>query len=71
VSEEGEGTAPIQVQCPLQCRKRGQKRLSEAGDAAALVDDEVASASEQELELGKIAFARSEFTKVGPQACLG
>jgi len=71
VDEEGEGTTPVEVQCSLQSWKQRKKRLSEAGDAATFVDDEVASASEQEFEFSKIVFARSELTEVGAHTSLG
>ena len=49
VAQEGEGTFAVQIQCSLQSRKQRQKRLSKAGDGPALVGDEVATASEEEL----------------------
>ncbi len=51
VSEEGERTFAVQIQSPFQSRKQRQKRLSEASDGSTLVGDEVAAASEEELQL--------------------
>jgi hypothetical protein len=72
VGKQGERATPVEVQCPLQSRKQRKKRLfSEASDAASFVGYEVASASEQELEFGKITFARGELTEVGSHTSLG
>jgi hypothetical protein len=70
VGEESEGATPVQIQCSLQSWKQRKKRLSEAGYAAAFVNDEVASASEQKLKLGKIALAGDELTEIGAHTSL-
>ncbi len=64
VSEEDKGTFAVQIQCPLQSRKQRQKRLSEASDDSALIGDEVATASEEKLQLGDLFFTWLELTEV-------
>jgi hypothetical protein len=49
VGEEGEGTFAVHIQSTLQSRKQRHKRLSEASDGSALIGNEVAAASEEEL----------------------
>ena len=56
VGQEGERIFAIQIQSPLQSRKQRQKCFSKAGDSPALVGDEVATASEEELKLGDLMF---------------
>jgi hypothetical protein len=64
VREEGQGTFAIQIQSPLQSRKQRQKRLSQASDGSALVGDEVATASEQKLQLGDLLLTWPKLTEV-------
>ena len=54
--EEDQGTLMVQVQSSLQGREKRQECLSEAGDGAGLVECEVASAGEEELQLGEVSL---------------
>src|SRR5215211_5596115 len=68
--EEDEGALLVEVQGALEGRKEGQKRLSEAGNGAGPVDDEVASAGEEELQLGEGAFLGGKLGEVPSHAGL-
>ncbi len=66
MSEEGQGTFAVQVQSSLQSRKQRQKGFSETSDGSALVGNEVATASEEKLQLGDLFFTWLELTEVTP-----
>jgi hypothetical protein len=69
-AEEDQGTLMVEVQSALEGREKRQERLSEAGDGAGLVDCEVASAGEEELQLGEGALLWGKFGEVLSHACL-
>jgi hypothetical protein len=70
VGEKGERTFAVHIQSPLQSRKQGQKCLSETSDGSALVNNEVAAASEEKLQFGELFFTWLELTKVRPHPSL-
>ena len=70
MGEEGEGTFAVHIQSPLQSWKQRHKRLSEASYDSVLVGDEVATASEEELQFGELFFTWLELTKVRPHPSL-
>jgi hypothetical protein len=62
--EEEQGTFGVEVQGTLESGEKRQERLPETGYGAGLVDEEVASASEEELQLGEGVLPGSKLGEV-------
>jgi hypothetical protein len=64
VREQSESTLVVEVEGTLQCREEGKEGLPESSDSPGLIHYEIASTSEEELELGEVALFGGEYAEV-------